>query len=79
MSASAQDHIGLNVLDMHIELRCMGMHKTLQVSIFFIEHSADIISVSFYSLISQLSFDTQHLILIHCKNGQEVENRSFKL
>ena len=31
------------VLDMHIELRYMGMRKTLKVYIFVIEHDKDII------------------------------------
>ena len=47
----------------------MGMKKVLKVSIFVIEYGAGIISVSLYSLSSQLSFDTQHLIFIHCING----------
>jgi len=60
---------------MHIELRYMGMRKTLKVYIFVIEHGTDIIPVSFYPLNSQLSFDTQHLIFIHCINSQKVEIR----
>ena len=55
----------------------MGMQKILKVSIFVIEHGVGIISVSFYSLNSQLSFDTQHLIFTHCRNGQKVEIKIF--
>jgi len=55
----------------------MGTRKTLKVYIFVIEHGTDIIPVSFYSLNSQLSFDTQHLIFIHCRNifSRKVEIR----
>ena len=52
------------------------MHKTLKVYIFVIEHDAYTIPVSFYySLHSQLSFDTQHLAFIQCRNSQKVEIR----
>jgi len=51
----------------------MGMHKTLKVYIFVIEYDTDIIQVSLYSLNSQLSFDTLHLVFIQCRNGQMVE------
>ena len=73
MSMSNQTHEDLYVLDMHIDLRYMGMSKTLKVYIFVIEHDTDIIQVSLYSLNSQLSFDTLHLVFIQCRNGQMVE------
>ena len=64
-------------LDKHIESRYMGMHKTLKMYIFAIEYGIDIIPVSFYSLNSELSFDTQHFMFIHFRNGQNIKNRYF--
>jgi len=55
----------------------MGMHKTLKMYIFAIEYGIDIIPVSFYSLNSELSFDTQHFMFIHFRNGQNIKNRYF--
>jgi len=64
MSTSNQANEHLYVLDMHNELKYMGMHKILKVYIFVIEHDTDIFQVSLYSLNSQLSFDTLHLLFI---------------
>jgi len=73
MSTSNQANEDLYVLDVYIELRYMGMSKTLKVYFFVIEHDTDIIQVSLYSLNSQLSFDTLHLVFIQCRNDQMVE------
>ena len=66
---SNQANEGLYVLDMYIilctlSLRYLGMRKTLKVYILVIKHDTDIIQVSLYSLNSQLSFDTLHLVFI---------------
>ena len=68
MSMSNQANERLYFSDMHIELRHIGMCKTLNVYIFVMEH--DIIPVS---LNCQLLFDSLHLAFIQCRNGQKVE------
>ena len=73
MSTSNEANEGLYAIDLHIELRYLGMCKTLKVYIFIIEHDTDIIQVSLYSLNSQLSFDTIYLVFIQFRNGQMVE------
>ena len=60
---SNQANESLYFLDMYIELRYIGMCKTLKVYIFVMEH--DIIPVSLYSLNCQLLFDTLYLALFN--------------
>ena len=55
----------------------MGMHKTLKIHIFAMEHGTDIIPVSVYSLKSQLSFDTKHFMFIFYKNSPKVKYCGF--
>ena len=37
------------------------------------EYRTEIIPVSFYSLNSELSFDTQHFVFIHFRNGLNIK------
>ena len=53
----------------------MGMHKTSKGYIFVIEHDADIIPISLYSLNNQLSFDTLHFVFIQ----EMVKGRNWEL
>ena len=55
----------------------MGMHKTLKIHIFVMECGTDIIPVSFYSLSSQLSFDTKQFMFIYYKNSHKVKRCGF--
>ena len=55
----------------------MGMHKTLKIHIFVMECDIDITTVSFYSLRSQLSFDTKHFMVIYYKNSHMVKCCGF--
>ena len=50
----------------------MGMHKTLKIHIFVMECGTD--TVSFYSLSSQLSFDTKQFMY---KNSHNVKHCGF--
>ena len=51
----------------------MVMHKTLKIHNFVMECGTDIIPGSFYSLRSQLSFDTKHHMFIYYKNSHKVK------
>ena len=55
----------------------MGMHKTSKTHIFVMECDIGIIPVSFYSLRSQLSFDTKHFVFIYYKNRHMVKRCGF--
>ena len=62
---SNQANEGLYV---YVDLRYMGMYKTLKVYIFVIEHDTEIIQVLLYSLDRQLSFDSLHFVFIQYRN-----------